>query len=147
MYAGPALTGDLTLLATHCHLVRASCVKSRFVDRRTYRCLCWCWVGLSLAGLGSRLMVRVVDLRALSSTRIADRRVLACRCRFTVFRDVYLGRDRFDNTLSTPHRTPSAWKADVSTSPFLNVKFDSSSTKMTFMSSHTCLMAMLTSAN
>ena len=87
-----------------------SCVTSRSVDRRTCSCLCWCCC-FSLAGLVSRLMVRAVDLRALSSTRIADRRVFACRCRITVFRDVYLGSDRFDNTLSTPLAdkwTPSA---------------------------------------
>ena len=89
-------------LSSRCMSSRvASCVTSRSVDRRKYRCLCWCW-WLSLCGIGSRLMARVVDSRVLSSTRIADRRVLACRCRFTVFRDVCLGSDRFDNTLSTP---------------------------------------------
>ena len=56
----------------------SSCVTSRSVDRRTRCCLCWCWL-LSLTGLGPRL-IRVVGLRALSSTRITERRVLSCRC-------------------------------------------------------------------
>ena len=74
-------------------------------------------------------VTRVVDLRAISSTRIAEHRARSCRCRF----DVCSGRGTVESTLSTlldDKWMPSARKADASTSPLLNIKFDWWSTKL-----------------
>ena len=87
-YTGSALTGDVTLLVTHCHRgvyrrALSSCVTSLSVDRCTCRCLCWCSL-LSLTGLGSRL-IRVVDRRALLVGRIGENMFTSGRkCNFSI---------------------------------------------------------------